>query len=314
MRPAPPREITVQELAWQLTATLRLRGGRALAAGWVAFTDPRIITVIPDPILRAALASLAGSAAQASIQTIRDGVFHRVYFGALSASAIAQVVPTQDGPDIVVNQRYRYEDFRILGDSLSHETLHQDPQLNANEEAIISTLDRTYYGRLLLQQPHLATGRTELSRRHNTALMALLNTRDAFGRQRLTYATGNVLPGAANPLPSFAAAFLGTTPDGRTATDPTRTPGNANLDFFLSAVTRTRQRNAGFDSATVALLDRHQAWASPEERIRLARLLRLRIDPCPARQSHSNLTSGGDVDINNPRSKLADTADALTRH
>ncbi|GDY80847.1 hypothetical protein SAVCW2_00460 [Streptomyces avermitilis] len=32
------------------------------------------------------------------------------------------------------NQRHRCEDFCLPGDILSHETLHQDPQVNADEE------------------------------------------------------------------------------------------------------------------------------------------------------------------------------------
>ncbi|MFC6981863.1 hypothetical protein [Streptomyces cirratus] len=103
-------------------------------------------------------------------------------------------------------------------------------------------------------------------------------------RQRLTHSTGNVLPGAATPLPSFGAAFLGTTLDGDTGTDPTSTPGNSNLDFYLSAITHTQQTGAAFNTATVELLDRHQAWATPSQRIRLARLLKLRVTH-PARPS-----------------------------
>ncbi|MEU6577873.1 hypothetical protein [Streptomyces sp. NPDC046805] len=83
--------------------------------------------------------------------------------------------------------------------------------------------------------------------------------------------------GGGVPLPSFGAAFLGTTPSGGTATDPTSTPGNANLDSYLSAITRTRQIGAAFNTTTERLLDRRQTWATPEERIRLARLLKLRV-------------------------------------
>ncbi|GAA3482305.1 hypothetical protein [Streptomyces yanii] len=197
-------------------------------------------------------------------------------------NATAQVIAADPLPFIVFNQRFRYEDFRLLGAVFSHETLHQDRNLNANEEVINSTLHTAYYGQLLLEQPRLATSRTELSRRLDTGLMALLNTRDTRGRQRLTHSTGNVLPGAATPLPSFAAAFLGLSPEGGTGTDPTTVPGNANLDFYLSAITRTRQTGAAFDTATVGLLDRHQAWATPSERIRLARLLKLRV-PAPGK-------------------------------
>jgi hypothetical protein len=132
--------------------------------------------------------------------------------------------------------------------------------------------------------------------------MALLNTRDAQGRQRLTHSTGNVLPGnAIEPLPSFGAAFLGTTPDGGTGTDPTSTPGNANLDFFLSAISRSRQTGVAFNTATVQLLDRRQHWATPKERIRLARLLKLRIPDRP-RKPHVFAQSSSQQALLNRRS------------
>ncbi|MFE7779270.1 hypothetical protein ACFU5O_36485 [Streptomyces sp. NPDC057445] len=292
MQPAPPREITDRELVHQLRATLRRRGRHAVEEGLTAFYSSQIAAVVPDPNLRAALASLAGSPGQASIQTIRNGVFHRAYFGSPpNPIAAAQVVLGPHGPEIIFNQRYRYEDFRLLGVVFSHETLHQDPQNNANEELINSTLQLGYHGQLFLEQPRLATIRTELARRGNTALLALLNTRDARGRQRLTVSTGNVLPGSAVSLPSFGASFLGTTPDGGTGTDPTSTPGNANLDFFLSAITRTRQTGTAFDTATVQFLDRRQAWATPEERIQIAQLLELRIPHHPGKPHRPHSTA-----------------------
>lgn len=286
MQPAPPREITTEELVKQLKTTLKPRGRRAVEDGLAVFHSRQIAAIVPDPNLRAALASLAGSPGQASIRAIRDGVYSRVIFGVTPRpEAIAMVLlgpATDPRPFIVFNQPYRYEDFRLLGDAFSHETLHRADPNNRNEEAINEALNIAYYGQLLIELPRLADNRTELARRLNTRLMALLNTRDARGRQRLTFSTGNVLPGAATPLPSLAALQLGITPDGGTATDPTSTPGNANLDFYLSAITRTRQTGAAFDTATVELLDTRQAWATPSERIRLARLLKLRIpEPAP---------------------------------
>ncbi|GAA3482306.1 hypothetical protein [Streptomyces yanii] len=64
VEPAPPREITVRELTKQLKATLKPRGRRAIEGGLAAFHNPQIIAVMPDPNLRAALASLAGSPVQ----------------------------------------------------------------------------------------------------------------------------------------------------------------------------------------------------------------------------------------------------------
>ncbi|MFE7779261.1 hypothetical protein ACFU5O_36440 [Streptomyces sp. NPDC057445] len=187
MEPAPPREITAEELVKQLKATLKPRGHRAVEKGLAVFRSQQIAALVPDSNLRAALASLAGSPAQASIQTIRDGSFRLrlATFGATpNPDAIAQVVltPDEQDRDIVFNQRYRYEDFRLLGVVFSHETLHSDRLLNANEELIASTLNNAYYGQLILKQPHLDAS-TELSRRLNTALMAHLNTRDARGRR-----------------------------------------------------------------------------------------------------------------------------------
>ncbi|MFC6981864.1 hypothetical protein [Streptomyces cirratus] len=182
LEPAPPRQITDQELTAQLKATLKPRGRRAVEEALAVFHSRPIAAIVPDPNLRAALASLAGSPAQASIQSIRQGVFHQVYFGTPpNPAAVAQVVGTPEGPEIVFNERFRYEDFRLLGVTLSHETLHQDPLNNANEELINTALHTAYYGQLLLEQPQLATTRTELCRRLNTGLMALLNTRDDHG-------------------------------------------------------------------------------------------------------------------------------------
>lgn len=286
MRPAPPREITDQKLVHLLTATLKPRGRHAREEGLAVFRSSQISAVVPNANLRAALASLAGGPGQRSIQAIRDGLFSRVVFGTTPRpEAIAMVLfgpATDPRPSIVFNQRYRYEDFRLLGEVFSHETLHRADANNHNEEAINEALHTAYHGQLLLQLPRLATSRTELARRLNTTLMALLNTRDARGRQRLTRSTGHVLPGATIPLPSLAALQLGITPDGRTATDRTGTPGNANLDFYLSAITRTRHARANFNTATVQVLERRQGWATPEERIRLARLLRLRLPQGPS--------------------------------
>ncbi|MGW7466514.1 hypothetical protein ACWGJT_17855 [Streptomyces xantholiticus] len=287
MQPASPREIADQKLVHQLMATLKPRGRQALEEGLAVFRSPQITAVVPNPNLRAALASLAGSPGQRSIQAIRNGLFSRVVFGITPRpEAIAMVLfgpATDPRPFIVFNQRYRYEDFRLLGEVFSHETLHRADANNHNEEAINEALHTAYHGQLLLQLPRLATSRTELARRLNTTLMALLNTRDSHGRQRLTHSAGHVLPGATTPLPSLAALQLGITPDGRTASDRTGTPGNANLDFYLSAITRTRQARANFNTATVQVLQRRQAWATPEERIRLARLLRLRLPHRPSR-------------------------------
>ena len=108
---------------------------------------------------------------------MRAGTYHRAVFGTTShrrsCHRRGRSVPGLEPATITFNQRYRYENFRLLGVTFSHETLHQDPLVNPNEETIAGALDRATYGRLLLENPRLATLRTELSRRNNTSLTAL---------------------------------------------------------------------------------------------------------------------------------------------
>jgi hypothetical protein len=143
----------------------------------------------------------------------------------------------------------------LLGVILAHETLHKDPAVSPIEEYIASALHAGYYGQVLLERPKLVASGTELTRRTNTLLLALLNTRDAKGRQSLTANRGNVFPGG-KPLANFRSIFP--------ANLGPATPGNPDLDAFLSAMTQTRQRNANFDQATADLLDAMLRWASPE--------------------------------------------------
>ncbi|NKX53016.1 hypothetical protein [Arthrobacter mobilis] len=271
MVPEAPHWCTAQQLAASLRRLLQTRGGVAMDHRLQVFRDLDVSTVVQEPVLRAALTSLAGTPGQGSIAAIRRGVFRKVCFGRTpEPSAVAQVVTDGRGrPMIVVNERYRFENFRLLGVALAHETLHQGPEVVVAEEVIASALVSALYGRLVLEDPKLAASRTELSRRLNTGLVALLNTRDGRGNQRLTTSTGNVLPGSMVPLSSFGEAFLGP------GSAPAGSPGNANLAFFLNSILAGKSRYPDFNGATVKKLDRRQSWASAAERLRLARILRL---------------------------------------
>ncbi|MEV5695355.1 hypothetical protein [Micromonospora globbae] len=274
MVPAPPRRINETQLRVELVKALLLRAVRqpgVLVRALLIFEDPQIKKIIPDPNLRAALASLVGGPSEVSVDTIRSGIYTEVVFANLPSSTIAQV----SGPParILFNERYRYEKFSLLGVAMAHETLHQDSAVSALEEYIATALHAGYFGQVLLEQPRLATGGTELTRRLNTLLMALLNTRDAKGRQSLTADRGNVFPGG-KPLANFRSIFP--------ADLGPATPGNTDLDAFLSAMTRTQQRNSDFDQATADLLDARLLWASPEGRLRVAKLLQLDLPQgCP---------------------------------
>lgn len=291
--PAPPRIITEERLRAELVKALLPRAERqpgVVVRGLLVFDDPQIEEFVPDPVLRAALATLVGGPSEVSIETIRSGFYAEVVF---SPDAIPGAIANVTGPPprILFEEKYRYENISLLGAVLSHETLHQDPAISAMEEYIAGALDGGYYGQVLLEQPKLATGGTELTRFYNTKLLALLNTRDAKGRQSLTADRGNVFPGG-KPLANFRSLYpanLG--PD---------TPGNTDLDAYLSAMTKTRQRDANFDQATADLLDARYLWASAEGRLRVAKLLQLDLPtgcpPWPAQVPPQRPTDDGRSD------------------
>lgn len=144
-------------------------------------------TVVPDPRLRAALVALKGTTGEPAIAGVL-GNFSAVRFGSTDPGAIAQVdapPPGSDKPIITFNQRYQFEDFRLLAPVMVHEALHQDNNVTNKEELIANSIDTLVYGQFLLESPDLATSGTELARYQNTELMGRINTRDANGNLRL---------------------------------------------------------------------------------------------------------------------------------
>lgn len=230
--------------------------------------------IIPEPRLRAALLSLTGTAGESAIQGTLDGTYSRVYFGTTPVpQAVAMVipVPNSDQQEIVFNERYRYENFRLLASTAAHEALHRDPNISSKEELIASSLDSLIYGQFVSETRSLATSGTELARRHNTALMARINSRDASGDLRLLTSTGNIFPDSAVDVPYFAAGFEPLGED---------TPGNEVFRGQLKSVVGSHvavPANPDFDDATVNLLDRNQNLFSDSEVVRLAKILKLNV-------------------------------------
>jgi hypothetical protein len=156
---------------------------------------------------------------------------------------------------------------------LAHEVLHEDIPDSNKEELTNTSIETAVYGQLINEDPGLARAGTELARRFNTRLMALINSRDAQGDIRLLSSnTSNVYPGSlAPPLPYFAFGFIS---QGLGAD----TPGNLTLDEDLSNVTETEVSGANFDQNTVNLLDsRINDVFTPSEWVRLALILKLDV-------------------------------------
>jgi hypothetical protein len=257
----------------QLKALLDERFGSGSAQvrwGLEKFDAASTKAIVPHPRLRAALVSLKGTVGAPAIDGALSGTYSTLDFGTPPATgAVAQGV-FQDGQDaqIVFNERFRYEDFKLIAPILAHETLHRDPASTLKEELIANSIDALVYGQFLMETPSLATSGTELARIENTQLLARLNTRDASGKLRLVTSQGNIFP-SGNFVPYFAAPFE---PPGDS------TPGNAVLKAEVRNVvgsTVTLPKRVNFDDDTALLLDSKQAVFTPERLIELATILKL---------------------------------------
>ncbi|MFF5447587.1 hypothetical protein [Streptomyces sp. NPDC012888] len=126
LTPAAGPSPSERRLAQQLASTLSRRCGAFRAAQGVRLflIDPGLRRTVPDPALRAASASLQCTFGEPAIAALRSGtVFARARFANLPPASIAQVGPPGPGetlPNILFNQRYRFEDFRQLGPSVFH--------------------------------------------------------------------------------------------------------------------------------------------------------------------------------------------------
>jgi hypothetical protein len=285
--PAAPHPINELQLRGEALVTLikRFKGNLiAVAQGTAIYDDPRVKRVVADPRLRAALAMLKGTVGEGAIDGIKSGVYSVVYFGTPPANGpnsspqdtAGQVVPDPDRPgklQIIFDTRYQYEDAKLLAGVLSHEALHEDVADSNKEELTNTAIDTAVYAQLINEDPGLARSGTELSRRFNTALMALINSRDAQGNIRLLSSnTSNVYPGSlAPPLPYFAFGFVS---QGLGAD----TPGNLTLDEDLSEIAGMEVSEANFDQNTLNLLDSDiNNVFTPSEWVRLALILKLDV-------------------------------------
>lgn len=280
-QPAAPRTITETQIKSQLTKTFSSRfGGNTtqINSGMAVYNDATLKKFVPDPRLRAAVSVLKGTPGEAAIDAIKAGTYSKVAFSSLPSGVIAAIKPDPTGatkPQLLVNNRYQYEDFRQLAPTMAHEALHQDAKDSLREERVNHSIDTMLYGKMILEDPNLATSGTELARRQNTKFMARLNSRDTNGNLRLFTSQGNVYPGG-TPLANFGAAFTSTGGDTSGGTVSDTTPGNQTLRRMLKAMTGVDVANPNFDSATESVIDKNQIMFTPVQLVQLAKILKLK--------------------------------------
>lgn len=269
LTPAPAKPFSEQSLRSDLSGILKQRfprDSKAVQQGLETFDDPALKKTIPDPRLRAGLVSLQGTAGENAIDVMKSGHYESLQFADLGDTIGMVVRPDPNGKQsILLNEKFQHEDPRLLGVTISHETLHQDREVSGKEELAAYAMHSMIYGQMALESPSLSQADTELTRRMNTQLLARLNSRDAKGQLRLFESQGNVFPGG-RPLENFGALFPNRGED---------TPGNPALDAQLSAITGKPVSGANFDDQTLALLDQNQKLLRPHELVQLSQLLEL---------------------------------------
>ncbi|MEB3286815.1 MAG: hypothetical protein VKJ04_04875 [Vampirovibrionales bacterium] len=270
MTPAAPKPTNEGQLLLDASKTMLKRGVVDTAKAAATYVDPSVRQVVPDPRLRTALALLQGTAAEGGISSVKNGDYASIRFSPFPNETGSAVVVTEVGqtkPTILVNERYQYEDPRILSQLLSNEFTHSDQNIGQREELISSVISSSVYAQFVKEDPSLAQSGTELTRRTNTQLMALLNSRDAEGDIRLLTSSGNVYPNG-NPLANFGAAFnIQSGPD---------TPGNAYIRQTLANLTGQSFSGANFNLNTINNVDQHIDNAfSPSEWVAVANALKL---------------------------------------
>jgi hypothetical protein len=267
--PAPDTPVTEEQLSRQVK---QISG----QAGLKVMDDPILRAKVSDIRLLAALATLPGTVLAGSVDAIKSEVYSGVEFGQPPAgdATIAQVVDDGTGHGkIIFNEKYQHEDIRLLGATFGHESLHQEPANSNKEELINTALGSLVYAQFVKKDPSLVLHDTELTRRENTRLMALVNSRDEDGRIHLLIAQGyTVYPDTDSPDPlryfgqRFVEAGLGVD-----------TQGNSVLVSAMRKVTGKKLASANFDDATLNLLDQNINFFKPEDWIKVAKALKLDV-------------------------------------
>jgi hypothetical protein len=265
--PAAERPWTEGGVQDELSVILKRRfphNESAVCAGLALFNDAPLRQYVPDARLRAALVALKGTFAEAAIDSIRSGFYDSVAFAPLPDDiiAISRTFSANGSHIIQFNTAYGFETLRPLACILAHEALHQESDSSCREERMITTLETFLYGVFVSEDPTLAHVQTDLTRRHNTRLLALLNSRGVQGDLRVNESQGNVFPGG-RPLETFFSAF--TCFDGGVTS-----VGNRALQSFVLGLTGVFVADAAFDQATEEIIDHHQVVLDPEDIVRIA--------------------------------------------
>ena len=140
---------------------------------------------IPSPKVRAALAALAGTFADAAVRSLlgpenctgRPAAFLGFQEPPGNPDLAARVTYDDEGRRIIsIRPDLEAGPFELLMPLLAHEAIHCDRLDSLDEEVVASALDVFLYIHLLISQPELAWDDSPLARNFNIEALAMLNS------------------------------------------------------------------------------------------------------------------------------------------
>jgi hypothetical protein len=266
--------------------------------GIAVYNDPLARQKVPEPTLRAALASLVGTIGEPAIPwALQRAPVTSIHFGVYLLRG--EGIPTHfagtykfsDGTQrAIFDGRFRTLPFGAFAGLLFHEILHLAPDddgAGLPEEVAAASLEALVYMQTLLVDPSLARLPDELTRWSNNH-MALVRLNSApVGSDRLAL----LVPDGTVNIDPLGAELLTQFHDYRAAYDApaeggfreVETAGNALLADVLQSIAEpgvTPPEDPDFDRETLEFIDGNQAALTSMELVRVACILRLDV-PCP---------------------------------
>tara|TARA_B100001123_G_scaffold422145_1_gene530656 strand:- start:65 stop:1150 length:1086 start_codon:yes stop_codon:yes gene_type:complete len=151
----------------------------------LALYDGMAEEIVPAPKLRAALAALAGTFADAAVRSLlspENCTGTRAAFIGFQkppgeAELIARVTYDDNGRRILsIRPDLEAAPFELLIPLVAHEAIHCDQVDSLEEEIVASAIDVFLYIHLLLSKPELAFDTSPLARNFNIEALAMLNS------------------------------------------------------------------------------------------------------------------------------------------
>lgn len=235
------------------------------------FDDATLIAKMPNPTLRAGLASLTGTLGATAIDAIRRGPFGPLTFGPLDTGDYAEVFSDRS---VIVDERYASEAFPLFGPIFTRLALQLDLQTGRNEEITTSALLSLVAMQQTLTDSSIAQSGTELARRLNTQMLARLNSGQASFPNIGIYQTpnGQAFPNGTS-FTSYANVF--------TPLEDTLTPASTLLTTYLTLLAppnTTIPSTTTYTTDILTFIDQHQNLLTPDQLIQIARALKLKTE------------------------------------